>query len=89
MRQCETRMIYAQNEIHSVALKFTEAISQKEKALLDELHLYYGDETNEYLKKKDDLESFLEQLKSKYERCCRNEGIFGIYQKLLVLEVTT
>ena len=57
-------MIYAQNEIHSVALKFTEAISQKEKALLDELHLYYGDETNEYLKKKDDLESFLEQLKS-------------------------
>lgn len=57
-------MIYAQNEIHNVALKFVEAIREKEKALLDELSHFYGDETNEYMKKKDDLDTFLEQLKS-------------------------
>jgi hypothetical protein len=57
-------MIVAQNEIHNVALKFVESIREKEKALLDELGRFYGDETNEYMKKKDDLDSFLEQLKS-------------------------
>ncbi len=64
LRQCETRMLYAQNEIHSVALQFIESIRQREKSLIEELDEYYGPECTEYLKKKDDLETFLEQLKS-------------------------
>lgn len=57
-------MLFAQNEIHNVATKFVETVREREKELLEELNGYYGDETNEYLKKKDDLETFLEQLKS-------------------------
>ena len=64
LRQCETRMLYAQNEIHANALAFVEAIRQRELSLLEELTEYYGDETTEYLKKKDDMEAFLDQLKS-------------------------
>lgn len=64
LRQCETRILYTQNEIHSTALSFIEAIRQRENALIEELNEFYGDETNGYLKKRDDLESFLDQLKS-------------------------
>lgn len=64
LRQCETRMLFAQNEIHAVALSFVEAVRQKEASLLQELNAYFGEETTEYLKKKDDLEAFLDQLKS-------------------------
>ena len=78
LRQCETRMIYAQNEIHNVALKFVDSIREREKELLDELNEYYGEETNEYLKKKEDLETFLEQLKSTCnltEMVCKGKDI--------------
>ena len=64
VRACETRILYAQNEIHSSALSFVDTIRQREKVLVDELNEYFGEETTEYLKKKDDLESFLDQLKS-------------------------
>lgn len=64
LRQCETRILYTQNEIHSVALSFIDAIRQRENALVLELSQFYGDETTDYLKKRDDLESFLDQLKS-------------------------
>ena len=64
LRQCETRILYTQDEIHSCALSFIEAIRAKEKSLIDELKNFYGDETNEYLSKKDELEAFLDQLKS-------------------------
>ncbi|CAF0918137.1 unnamed protein product [Brachionus calyciflorus] len=64
LRQCETRILYTQDEIHSCALSFIEAIRQKEKSLIEELKSSYGEETNEYLGKKDELEAFLDQLKS-------------------------
>ena len=64
LRQCETRILYAQNEIHSVALSFVESIRQREKLLIEELEEFYGNETSEYLKKKEDFETFLDQLKS-------------------------
>ncbi len=64
LRCCETRILNAQNEIHTKAAKFVEAIHQSERDLIEELSEFYGYETNEYLKKKEDLESFLEQLKS-------------------------
>lgn len=64
LRQCESRMLYTQNEIHSVALSFIDAIRQREKCLIEELSQIYGNETNDYLKKRDELESFLDQLKS-------------------------
>ena len=64
LRQCETRILYTQDEIHSCALNFIEAIRQKEKALVEELKNLYGDEANEYMSKRDELESYLDQLKS-------------------------
>ena len=64
VRTCETRILYAQNEIHSAALSYVDTIRQREKQLIEQLSEYYGDETTEYLKKKEDLESFLDQLKS-------------------------
>lgn len=64
LRQCETRMLFTQNEIHAVALSFIDAIRQREKILIDELNQIYGNETNEYLRKRDELEAFLDQLRS-------------------------
>lgn len=64
LRQCETRILYTQDEIHSCALNFIEAIRQKEKSLVEELKGLYGGQTNEYLNKRDELESYLDQLKS-------------------------
>ncbi len=64
LRTCESRILNAQNEIHTNAAKFVEAIHQSEKELTEELSEFYGYETNEYLKKKEDLETLLEQLKS-------------------------
>lgn len=64
LRQCETRMLYTQNEIHRVALSFIDAIKAREKCLIEELEQIYGNETNDSLKRRDELESLLDQLKS-------------------------
>lgn len=64
LRQCETRMLYTQNEIHRVAMSFVEAIKAREKCLLDELEHIYGNDTNDCLKRRDELEALLDQLKS-------------------------
>ena len=64
VKKCDSHILYTQNEIHTIALRFIETIRQKEQNLLNELCEFYGEETNEYLKKKDDLETFLDQLKS-------------------------
>lgn len=64
LRQCETRMLFTQNEIHRVALAFIDAIRAREKCLIEELGQIYGNEANDYLKRRDELEAFLDQLKS-------------------------
>ncbi len=64
LRQCETKMLFTQTEIHGAALNFIEAIRKRESALIEELNDLYGSETTEYLKKKDELQTFLDQLKS-------------------------
>jgi hypothetical protein len=64
LRKCETHILYAQNEIHSTAMAFIDSIREKEQALLNDLNESYGEETNEYIKKRDELETFLDQLKS-------------------------
>lgn len=64
LRQCETRVSDVQTEIHAMALSFIEAIRKRESILINELDEFYGEETNDYIKKRDDLESFLDQLKS-------------------------
>ena len=64
LKKCESHILFTQNEIHSIALTFIDAIRQKEHNLLNELHEFYGDEANDYIKKRDDLETFLDQLKS-------------------------
>lgn len=64
LRSCESRILHAQNEIHSIALNFVETIRVREKSLVEELDEYYGYETKEYLKKKEDFDTFLDQLTS-------------------------
>lgn len=64
LRSCETSILCAQNEIHTAALSFVETIRLREKALIEELDEAYGYETTQYLKKKEDFETLLDQLKS-------------------------
>lgn len=64
LRSCESRILNTQNEIHTVALGFVESIRSKEKSLIEELDEVYGYETMQYLKKKEDLNTFLDQLSS-------------------------
>jgi hypothetical protein len=45
-------------------MAFIESIREKEQALLSDLNQFYGDETNDYIKRRDELETFLDQLKS-------------------------
>ena len=62
--KCDAHLLHTQNEIHKVALTFIETIRHKEQNLLNELAELYGSELAEYLKKKDELETFVDQLKS-------------------------
>jgi len=64
LKKCETRILVTQNQIHATALSFIDLVRERETHLLDEINEYYGEDTVEYLKKKDELETFLEQLKS-------------------------
>jgi hypothetical protein len=64
LRHCETKILCTQNDIHAAALTFIEDIRKRETSLIDELNEMYGSETNDYLKKKDELQTFLDQLKS-------------------------
>ncbi len=64
LRQCETRILITQNDIHAFALKAVENVRTQEHELLDKLDKYFGDETIDYIKKKEEMEAFLEQLKS-------------------------
>lgn len=64
LKKCETRILVAQNEIQEASSVFIDSIKEKEKDLLNQINEYYGEDTLEYIKKKDDIETFLEQLKS-------------------------
>jgi uncharacterized membrane-anchored protein len=64
LRQCETHIISTQTEIRTATMTFIDAIRHAEHDLLEELEHHFGPETTEYIKRKDDLESFLDQLKS-------------------------
>ena len=64
VRICETRILNVQNEIHTVASSFVDTIRKREKSLLEEVEEFFGYDTHNFLKRKDDIETFLEQLKS-------------------------
>jgi hypothetical protein len=64
IKQCEMRMSLCTNEIHNSTVKFIEQLEEQEKQLTESLVDYFGDDANLYIKKKDDLENFLDQLKS-------------------------
>ena len=64
LKQCETRILVTQNDIHTAALKSIENLRTQEHELLDNLDKHFGDETINYIKKKEEMEAFLEQLKS-------------------------
>ena len=64
VRKCEAHMQAAQSEIHQIALNFIEAIREKEQALLNDLTRFYGAATSDFVKKRDEFETLLDQLKS-------------------------
>lgn len=64
VRKCDTHILFAQNEIHTTAMAYIDSIREKEMALLADLNAFYGDETTDYIKKRDEMETFLDQLKS-------------------------
>jgi len=64
LRQCETHIISTQTEIRTATVTFIDAIRHAEQDLLEELEHQFGPETAGYIKRKDDLETFLDQLKS-------------------------
>jgi hypothetical protein len=64
IRQCEAHIDLCTNDIRSTTIQFIQQLEAKERELTDSLKDYFGDDAGSYIRKKDELETLLDQLKS-------------------------
>ncbi|CAH1800358.1 unnamed protein product [Owenia fusiformis] len=64
LTECEEHVQNAEKLIHDTALEFISDIRNREKYLIEELHTIYGRDTMEFIKRKGEMATNLEGLKS-------------------------
>ncbi|XP_055861898.1 tripartite motif-containing protein 45-like isoform X1 [Biomphalaria glabrata] len=64
LNKCEGVIKSAEQKIHDAAIQFIAEIRNKEKALIDELHDFYGAELMTYVTRKNEMQNNLDGLKS-------------------------
>ena len=64
IRQCDTNIAQIEASIHALASTFEKSLRIKEQELVQQISKLYGEETDEFIKRRDELDEFYEQIKN-------------------------
>ena len=64
IRQCDANIAQIEASIHSLASTFEKSLRIKEQELVQHIFEMYGDETNEFIKRREELDEYFEQIKN-------------------------
>jgi hypothetical protein len=64
IRQCDANIAQIESSIHALATTFEKSLRIKEQELVQQILKLYGDETDEFIKRREELDEFYEQIKN-------------------------
>ncbi len=64
IRQCDANIAQIEASIHALATTFEKSLRIKEQELVQQISKLYGDETDEFIKRREELDEFYEQIKN-------------------------
>jgi hypothetical protein len=64
IRQCDTNIAQIEASIHALATTFEKSLRIKEQELVQQISKLYGDETDEFIKRREELDEYHEQIKN-------------------------
>jgi hypothetical protein len=64
IRRCDGNIAQIEESIHALATTFEKSLRIKEQELVDQIATLFGDETNEFIKRRDELDEYFEQIKN-------------------------
>ncbi|CAF1397426.1 unnamed protein product [Adineta ricciae] len=64
IRQCDVNIAQIEASIHALAATFEKSLRVKEQELVEQITKLYGDETDEFIKRREELDEFYEQIKN-------------------------
>jgi hypothetical protein len=64
IRQCDSNIAQIESSIHALASTFEKSLRIKEQELVQQITKLYGDETDEFIKRREELDEFYEQIKN-------------------------
>ncbi len=64
IRQCDANIAQIEASIHALASTFEKSLRIKEQELVQQISKLYGDETDEFIKRREELDEFYEQIKN-------------------------
>jgi hypothetical protein len=64
IRQCDTNIAQIEASIHALATTFEKSLRIKEQELVEQVSKLYGDETDDFISRREELDEFYEQIKN-------------------------
>ena len=64
IRRCDANIAQIEASIHALASTYEKSLRIKEQELVQQISVLYGDETNEFIKRRDELDEYFEQIKN-------------------------
>jgi hypothetical protein len=64
IRRCDANIAQIEASIHTLASTFEKSLRIKEQELVEQISKLYGDETNEFIKRREELDEYFEQIQN-------------------------
>jgi len=64
IRRCDANIAQIEASIHALATTFEKSLRIKEQELVEQISELYGEETNEFIKRREELDEYFEQIKN-------------------------
>ena len=64
IRRCDANIAQIEASIHALAATFEKSLRIKEQELVQQIAVLYGDETNEFIKRREELDEYFEQIQN-------------------------
>ena len=64
IRRCDANIAQIESSIHTLASTFEKSLRIKEQELVQQISTLYGEETNEFIKRREELDEYYEQIKN-------------------------
>jgi tripartite motif-containing protein 56 len=64
IRRCDENIAQIESSIHSLASTYEKSLRIKEQELVQQISELYGEETNEFIKRREELDEYFEQIKN-------------------------